>query len=1037
MLLHYTGRSDVHISLELLEQIERNNVVLILGHDINLGESGERGLSTLAELAHELASRSNYPDQNLNLAQVAQHYELEFGRNALISYAKERLQDSAGGPLNAHRILAHLPFRVIVTTCLDDRLERALLEAGRPFATVIRNADVAYEDENKLLVVKMYGDLGQPDSVVLTEMDHRRFLNEVTAISDILNRLIASRTLLLLGYNLDDNNFKDLYDRVTRQLDRHARRSYAFYQQASAYAVNWWEKLNNVRVAQAEPTALLRQLEHLLRERWTEPSKPAPGVTELAEKHIAPIPRRPYKFLNAYGKEDAAIFFGRDQEKSKLLSKLVSYRLVLFYGKSGVGKTSLIQAGLMPTLAASGYHPVYARILTDPQTAIVRAINATLETSLPAQPTLHAYLRQLSEQMENLLVLFIDQFEELFTQVDPETRAVFIKDLGAVYADNVLKLKIVLSFREDFLAELNAFTDDIPTIFHNYYRLERLTLEQAEEAIVGPAELCGLSYEPQLVERLLADLGDDEIDPPQLQIVCDSLYEALGPSEKLITRRHYEQLGGTGAILTGYLDQVLKQYVSEQRAIIQELLKVFITSADTKAVLTVDTLAHRTRLPVEQIHKMLDELLRARLVRRAESETQYELAHEYLVDRISSWVSEEERARQRAQEMLEQGLTKWESFGLPLYRDEMAIVDAQREALEIGDEAEVLLVHSAVWAGHNTDYWIERASPQLRATVLGKGIKSDDAVRRCRAAALAGRFAARDLTEKLADLMLTDSDPTVRREAAHSLVRISSASFIARLQAVFEESPGQHQPALEAIDNVQKAGLAEAELGRLGGINLRWRLGRLRLQRNQRQWRTLTLYGTFGGLVGAMLGGFLGTLYFGGGLAVTLGMAAAGIVGLLTGLGAGGGFGLARAMQEPRSSIIYIIGTMLGGAIMGALSGMGTVETFEKFLSAVGLGLMGGGAGGVVVALIINLTARFASPVRRLAIRSTLALPGGAATIGAMLVYVVQLELAPPGVEPPYGFLVGVLNLLGIVVGLELAERRLDKLAEAKQIGGL
>jgi hypothetical protein len=1024
MLLHYTGRSDVHISLELLEQIERNNVVLILGHDINLGESGERGLSTLAELAHELASRSNYPDQNLNLAQVAQHYELEFGRNALISYAKERLQDSAGGPLNAHRILAHLPFRVIVTTCLDDRLERALLEAGRPFATVIRNADVAYEDENKLLVVKMYGDLGQPDSVVLTEMDHRRFLNEVTAISDILNRLIASRTLLLLGYNLDDNNFKDLYDRVTRQLDRHARRSYAFYQQASAYAVNWWEKLNNVRVAQAEPTALLRQLEHLLRERWTEPSKPAPGVTELAEKHIAPIPRRPYKFLNAYGKEDAAIFFGRDQEKSKLLSKLVSYRLVLFYGKSGVGKTSLIQAGLMPTLAASGYHPVYARILTDPQTAIVRAINATLETSLPAQPTLHAYLRQLSEQMENLLVLFIDQFEELFTQVDPETRAVFIKDLGAVYADNVLKLKTVLSFREDFLAELNAFTDDIPTIFHNYRRLQRLTREQAEEAIVGPAELYGFSYEPELVERLLADLGDDKIDPPQLQIVCDSLYEALGPNEKLITHRHYEQLGGASAILTGYLDQVLKRYVSEQRAIIQELLKAFITSADTKAVLTVDALTHRTRLPVEQILKMLHELLRARLIRCAESETQYELAHEYLVDRIASWVSEEERAHQRAHEMLEQGLAKWKRFGLRLYRDELALVNAQRDALDLDEEAMTLLVLSAVWSGLATDYWLERATPQLKTTVLREAVESKDAVHRQRAATLIGRFVVLDLKEVLADLVLADSEPLVRHEAALSLARLDPDYFVTCIEAGLDAPPERCRLALEAVASVQDAGPEVMDFDRLTRFNLQWQLRRLRLGRNRALRNLITLYAALGGGAGGVVGGLVGAIWSGVGEEIPFATAVAIVAGLLLGAAFGSGFGTVEAMGERRNSFLYAIGAALSVGTAGMIFGLGEARSLNYALVGAAIGLVGGMVMGGSMAMIVNLTGDTRDPARRLVARLVCG-----AIFGGVAGAVISVSAARNGVLPyglPYGIAVLMLVPTGIVGALEFAERGLS-----------
>ena len=628
----------MRIPVELCEQIQRGQVILILGPEINLGESGEPGLPTFAELARELAERLGYQEADLNFQRVAQHYELEHGRHALITYLKDRFSTSSTSPLAAHRLLACLPFRVIVTTCLDNRLEWALKDADRPFIPVIRNADIPYEEIEKLLLVKIYGDLEQPDSLILTETDHRRCLSELSTISDVLKGLLASRTLLLLGHDLDDANIKDLYDRVMRNLDRHARRSYVFYQNASAYAVAFWEKHNKAWVKQAELTALLRQIEHQFNQPVAKNGRPFSSKTDINSESVETIPRRPYKFLNAFQAEDATIFFGREREKIKLLSKLMSYRLLLFYGKSGVGKTSLINAGVIPELAAHGYHPVYARISTNPSYTILRAINTTSGVPFPEQATLHAYLQQVNAPMEEVLILFIDQFEELFTQVDAETRSVFIQEIARIYTDTQLKLKLILSFREDYLAEFNVFLQDIPDIFNNYYRLERLTQAQAREAITGPVQLCGIHYESELLDRLLLDLGTEAIDPPQLQIVCDSLYEALQPDETCITTELYERLGGTRVILSGYLDQVLKHYTSEERLLIQKLLKAFITSVDTKAVLTVDHLASRAGLAVERVQKTLDELLRARLVRRAESEIQYELSHEYLVNQIASWM---------------------------------------------------------------------------------------------------------------------------------------------------------------------------------------------------------------------------------------------------------------------------------------------------------------------------------------------------------------------------------------------------------------
>lgn len=1016
----------MYIPVELREQVARNNVILMLGHGINQGKPDEHGLPTFKEIGQELAKRSQYIDSNLSFVQIAQQYEMEFGRPALISYIRDRLNSSDRAPLQIYRNLVRLPFRVIITTCLDDQLENALRDAHQPFTSIIRNTDVAYQDENKTLLVKMYGDLEQPDTVVLTEMDHLRLINEVTNISDVVNGLIASRTLFLLGYDLDDSNFKQLYDRVTRKLDRHARRSYAFYEQATSYALKWW-KLQNMETIPAPTASLLQGLELQLQKQQR---RPAPGPAPQPGKIVGdpnPILRRPYKFLNAYQAEDASIFFGRDQEQIQILSKIVSYRLVLLYGKSGAGKTSIIQAGLIPTLEANQYHPVYTRTLANPHAAIARAINNTLKQALPEQSSLHAYVKQASAATDKLLIIFIDQFEELFRQVEisAEMRTAFIQDLGAVFSDETLQLKIVLSFREDYLAELHAFAKDTPTIFDNYFRLERLSLEQARDAIFRPAQLCGYLYEPELIEQLLKDLGGDKIDPPQLQIVCDTLYEALEPDETLITCRHYEQLGKAETILTNYLDQVLKRYTSEQRDTIQKLLIAFVSRNDNKSVLTIRKLANRTGLPEPAITRLLDDLLRARLVRRVETETQYELAHEYLINRITSWMSDKEKGQQHAQEMLEQGLRKWANFELPLYRDEFAIVDTQREAIPLTPEAERLLVYSAMQADYNAEYWVGRVPEPLKVEVLSKTLTSNESQTRRRAAYMIGRFNVQELLAPLKDHMLTDQDEQVRREATLSLVSINSAYLIEQLNLASKDSSVQDARTLEAMEYIQQAGLIEA-VGALDWTT-RWQIRWLRVQRNRQQLATLALYGLFGGLVGGAFGGALGTWLFSTELYVSLGMAAASIVGLLVGLGIGGGFGVAKAMQEPRHSMLYIMGTLMGGAIMGAVAGMNTVKTLETFLLAIGLGVLGGGASGMVIALIMNATLRIVSPVRRIITRGLLALPGGSATSGVMLGLVVQLGLAPPGVRPPYGFLVGVFSSVGIVVGMDLAERQLNQ----------
>ena len=216
-----------------------------------------------------------------------------------------------------HRLLAAHPWRFVLTTSLDNLFERALSATPRPFMQIIGNTDVAFQDEDKLLLVRMYGSLDQPDSVVVTELDYLRWQRQAENFMVLLQGLIASRTLLILGHDLEDEHVRNLYGRVILPFDRNIRRSYAVTLQASDYTKALWEELN-VQIIPGSPTVLSEQTSGATpytpgsRDQETMPPPSAPPP---------PIPRQPYKFLNSYEESDSAIFFGRDKEKAQILPR--------------------------------------------------------------------------------------------------------------------------------------------------------------------------------------------------------------------------------------------------------------------------------------------------------------------------------------------------------------------------------------------------------------------------------------------------------------------------------------------------------------------------------------------------------------------------------------------------------------------------------------------------------------------------------------------------------------------------------------------
>jgi formylglycine-generating enzyme required for sulfatase activity/AAA+ ATPase superfamily predicted ATPase len=712
----------IPIPVELLEQLEKGNVLVFIGEGINRGL-----LPSSAELAEEFATRFDYPSEEAKtLARVAGYYELTtHNRHGLIAFLRERLDRPRPEPTLIYRLIAKLQPRVIVTTCYDRLLERAVQEAGIPYTAVVGNSEVAYDDEQKMLLVWLWGMLDRPDSIVLTEDDRRQFFAGRENLSDVLRGELARRTWLFIGFDAEDVWFQDFYDSVTRGLDRHNRRSYLVGTTPGPYVQAWWDK-HNTQILSVDIERFLMKLSNEVAARV----KPALLVPSALTGHATPLPERPYKLLDYYEAKDAAIFFGRRQETQYLSSLIHAHRLVLLYGASGVGKTSLLLAGAVPRLerAEPPYQTVYVRAFEDPTLVIRRAVRRRLPgVDLPQNSSLVDFLDAAAQSLGRTLVIILDQFEEFFLRLSSEFRAAFISELGALYDAYDLPVKVVLSLREDWLAWVEEIEKRIPEVFRIKMRLLPLTRDQACQAVTAPVERLGVSYEPALVERLLEDLsltdqGGTAVMPPQLQLVCSALYDKLGPDERQIPLAAYQQLGGARGVLQQYLEDELVRLASDERALARAALEELVTSQGTKAVRTSDELALALGVDASDLEPVLDKLVRARLLRPVEwaeaAASAYELAHEYLITEIA--LSPEAAARKEAEELLRQGVDNWQRFETLLSAETFALIDAQRDRLRLDRQAQELMLRCALRHGVSVGSWLGRVEDGEGALALAQ-----------------------------------------------------------------------------------------------------------------------------------------------------------------------------------------------------------------------------------------------------------------------------------------------------------------------------
>jgi len=274
-----------------------------------------------------------------------------------------------------------------------------------------------------------------------------------------------------------------------------------------------------------------------------------------------------YKFLASYEIADRDIFYGRDAIIEELVAQVGRHKVLLINGASGAGKSSLVNAGLIPRFADNGYTFAALREYSDPLAQLAGYFETA--RSLPASPANaaqnEASLLQLIRGFGAFpIVVFLDQFERFFVRVAEDKRRAFITAFNhCLRLSDVKDLCFVLALRREFLGQLTTeFEEQIPEFLNEAYRINLLPLNKAEarEAVLRPLEntLLRIQYDEDFVDNVLLPglaeqtSGGTSIDPPHLQIVCNRLFEAArqclqAKKSALINRELYDAASIDGA----------------------------------------------------------------------------------------------------------------------------------------------------------------------------------------------------------------------------------------------------------------------------------------------------------------------------------------------------------------------------------------------------------------------------------------------------------------------------------------------------------
>lgn len=319
----------------------------------------------------------------------------------------------------------------------------------------------------------------------------------------------------------------------------------------------------------------------------------------------------PFKFLDYYQKEDGNIFFGREEEVQELYARIHETNLVLLYGASGTGKTSIINCGLNNEFEASDWLPIYIRR----QETFISAISHEVqEVAIKKNPSnnIIAQIESLYLDYFKTTYLIIDQFEEIFILGSKEEQIQFFELLNTILEKRNLKCKVILIMREEYLAYLSDFEYIIPNLFDNRLRIEKMNTKKLEDVIKGTLHEFGIQMPPneKIPLEIIKSLRDknNEVDLANLQVYLDRLYR-IEYERRIQENREYMTFDKTLLAKAGNFENVMSLFLDEQISILEKELseKGIMESGIPMEILftMVTDTGTKQAIEVQQIKKQL------------------------------------------------------------------------------------------------------------------------------------------------------------------------------------------------------------------------------------------------------------------------------------------------------------------------------------------------------------------------------------------------------------------------------------------------
>jgi hypothetical protein len=397
----------------------------------------------------------------------------------------------------------------------------------------------------------------------------------------------------------------------------------------------------------------------------------------------------PFVGLVPFAEDEKDYFFGRASETRLIVANLFASRFTLLYGSSGVGKSSVLRAGVMRAFEEKQRNrepsdqagvELVAIYFSEWQQkdALPRLCNA-VAVRLGVEGTHHSVVSMLEHVTRERpvdVMLVLDQFEDYFLYSGTRGAPDFERELAELANCESLPVRILVSVRDDAVSQLDRFKESIPELFANYLRLRPLTAAAAEDAIREPVRVWNerhgtdIRVEDAVIEEVIGSLragrpilaeggapdtaSQAGIEAPYLQLVLSKLWATERDNKSsVLTQRTLSALGGAATIVKQHVDNVVNKFSFEDREICASIFKFLVTPAGGKIAQSLDGLAELADLPQDPIYRVVQSLVAggARILAPVPAplnqpkRSYYEVFHDSLAPAILDWRRRFELAR--------------------------------------------------------------------------------------------------------------------------------------------------------------------------------------------------------------------------------------------------------------------------------------------------------------------------------------------------------------------------------------------------------